>query len=369
MIRKLAQLSIFSILVSPFYNAMAIEVGGMNENVFNVYVPNPPSSNEYSAGIFFLRPGGSNDYAVLVNPFNPNVADPILSPFWTVKGMDPDFSPGFSLSFRHNLAHSGSYINFHWAHLNTSDGATFPVNRQPPPAQQMTGPFWDIGPDAGTTSAARGRLKSQYDVLNAEVGKYVNLDPDFKMRIFTGISALWLHQNITANFSGTDPIYGFYTLGISTKSKFNSAGMRLGLDGEYQAWRGLNIVGLLAGNLYIGSEQPTTTTFGTGSILSNAGIPTNNQGIFHDSYIQLVPALDAKLGLKYSGKYAYNKSFALEAGYMASIYVNAIQNYVPSTYVPGSLGIVSGGIYLQSLLKATESFSLDGPYATFSIKI
>lgn len=338
------------------------------ERIF-IYTPKLASSNEYSLGALFLRPGGSNDYAVLVNPFNPSVPAPILSPSWEPKGMEPRFSGGFTLNIRHVFSDSGNDINFNWAHIRTKDKATFDVNRQPPPAQQMTGPFWNIGPDAGTTSTANGELHNHYDVLTAQVGKQVNFDPGLKMRLFAGLSALWLNQKNEADFTGIDPILGPYLFDIATISKYNAAGLCLGINGEYKAWGNFSPVGLLSGNLYIGSQQPTTETLGAGSILSAAGIPANEQYISHDSYIQIVPSIDTKLGLKYTREYECDRSFMIEAGYMASIYVNAIQNYVPSTYVPGSLGVVSGSVYLQSLLKNTDSFSVDGPYLTVSIKI
>ncbi len=367
--KKLISFALLSIIMVPSSPVVAGEMGAANDGKLAVYVPNLPSSNEFTAGALFLRPGGSNDYAVLVNPFNPNVASPILSPSWESKGINPNFSAGFLLNFRHVFSNSGSDANIYWAHLNTSDKATFPVNRNAPPAQQMTGPFWNIGPDAGPTSSANGKLDNHYDVLNVEVGKHVNFDPNLESRFFAGVSGLWLQHKINANFSGTDPILGLYQFGVTTNSKYNAAGFRLGMDGEYHGWFNINAIGLLAGNLYIGSLQPNTDTVGSGSILATAGIPENHQSISHRSFTQVVPSIDAKLGLKYSHQYLNDKSLSIEAGYMASIYVNAIQNYVTSTYVPGSLGIVSGSVFLQSLIKTTESFSVDGPYINVSVKI
>ena len=326
------------------------------------------ATNEFAASGLLLRPGGSNDYATLVSPFSPNVTTPILTPNWEAKGMEADFSGGFSINLKHNF-HSGRDVQLHWAHLHTRDDATFGVNRNPPPAQQFAGPFWNVGPDAGTTSTANGSLKNSYDVVNAEVGKQVSLAPDLNMRFFGGLSALWIHQTLRANFSGIDPILGLYNFGIATHSKYHAGGMRLGLESEYHALHCLSIVGKLAGNLFIGSQQPLTEAEGSGSILAAGGIGINHQSISHQSYIQMAPGLDAKLGLKYSHEYCPNKFFTLEAGYMASMYMNTIQNYVPSTYVPASLGIVAGSVYLQSLIKTTESFSLDGPYLTVALKM
>lgn len=367
--KNLVMLAISGVLFNPIQNAIAGEMGAIKERRFDIYVPNLAQSNEFTATALFLRPGGSNDYAVLVSPFDPNVATPILSPSWEPKGINADFSAGFSLNFRHMFPNSGSDINFYWAHLRGSDDATFPVNTNPPPAQQMTGPFWNIGPSAGPTTKANGSLKSNYDVFNVEVAKHVNFDPNLQSRFFAGVSGLWLESKTIANFSGTDPILGLYQFGITTQSKYNAAGFRLGMDGEYQGVHNINLVGLLAGTVFIGSQQPSTQTTGSGKILVNSGIPDSHQSISHQSFTQVVPALDAKLGLKYAQHYSHDKSLTIEAGYMASIYVNALQNYVTSTYVPGSLGLVSGSMFLQSLIKTTDSFSVDGPYVSASFKM
>lgn len=360
MIKKWLPFALLSASLTPFCHA---------NNSLPIYVPNTELSNEMSVGAVLLRPGGSNDYGVLVNPFNPYVATPILSPNWQPEGLEPGFGAGFTLNFRHAFTHSGNDINLYWLHLRTSDKEARNANTNPPPAQQMVGPFWNIGPDAGPTTVMSGQLRTNYDVLIGELGKRVNIGHDLSTRLFTGLGVLWLHQKTSASFSGIDPILGPYIFSETNKSKFNAGGFRFGIDGEYNAWQSLKFVGLLAGNLFIGSQQPRTDTSGSGSILTAGGIPVNYQSITHNSFIQVVPSFDAKLGLKYSYQYDEDKTLSIEGGYMTSIYLNVIQNYVPSTYVPASLGIVSGSVYLQSLMKTTESFSVDGPYVTFSFKM
>jgi len=367
-VNKLIVSAIFFTIL-PLNHAMAGEMGEVKDEKFNVYVPNLPTTNEYTVSALFLRPSGNTDYAVLVNPFNPSVADPGLSPHWVEKNVTPDFNAGFSLNFRHIFPNSGNDTNLYWARLRTSDTGTFPVDRRVPPYTQFTGPNWDIGPDGATTHAANGKVKFSYDVLNVEVGKSVNFDPNLRTRFFTGVSGVWLMQQNYANFTGTDPVYGPYTFDITTQSKYNAAGIRLGIDGEYQGMYHINPVGLLAGTLFVGSQQPANNTKSTGGGTTAHGIPVNYQSIQHSSYIQVVPALDAKLGLKYSRSFSNDRLFTLEGGYMAAVYVNAIQNYVQSSTVPGSLGIVTGAHYLQSLIKTTDSFALDGPYVSLAMKM
>jgi hypothetical protein len=361
--------AVLGALISPLHNAIAAEPMKVEYKQMALSAPTSEAANELTVGPMFLRPGGGNDYGVLVNPFNASVAAPILSPGWIPKGINPNYHAGVLLNYRHLFSNSGNYVNFYWGNLSTSDNASFTANKSAPPAQQMTGPYWNIGPDAGPNSYGKGQFKTNYNQLNAEVGKQLNLDPNLKSRVFFGVSGLWLKEKMSAGFGGTDPILGPYNFSITTQSKFNAAGIRFGMDGEYQSLYNISFVGLFAGGVYVGNQQPSTTMMGQGSILTTAGIPVNHQYISHDNYINVVPGFETKLGVKYSQRYSNQVSFAVEAGYMASVYINAIQNYVPSTYVPGSLGIVSGSVFLQSLIKNTNSFSLDGPYVTFSVKM
>ena len=270
-----------------------------------------------------------------------------------------------TVNLKHIFPDSGNDINLYWAHLRTTDNASYPIRAGSPPETQMSGPDWTIGPDANTTRKTSGQVKYSYDVFNAEIGKHVNFDPNLKTRFFSGISGIWLQKQANAYFAGSNP----FTFNTLNQSRYNGAGIRLGLDGEYQGKYAINAVGLLAGNIFIGSQQPLTQMLGTSDILARSEIQVNHQFISHASYIQVIPALDAKLGLKFSRESSNDKSFTIEGGYMASVYVNAIQNYVASTYVPGTQGIVTGSVFLQSLMKTTESFSVDGPYIQASFKM
>ena len=87
-------LACMSLLLSHNGIAGSLYKDKSSNNNFEVFVPNLESSTEFSVGGFHLRPGGSNDYAVLVTPLNPDVATPILSPFWEPKGFHPDFETG-----------------------------------------------------------------------------------------------------------------------------------------------------------------------------------------------------------------------------------------------------------------------------------
>lgn len=320
---------------------------------------------EVSAGALFLRPAGATDYNVLTSPFNPNVPTPILSPRWEAQEISPSTQTGFTLNLRRNFADTNRDISLNWAHLRTNDTASTAANNNAPPYREMDGPFFEIGPDAGVLRNAVGRVKFNYDVVNLEAAKHIQLDSAIKARLFGGISGVWLKEELTATYTGD----AHFMFSNTNTSKFNGGGLRVGLDGAYQVTSYFDIVGLVASSVLLGSQQPNTTFTGTSDILIASGIPVNHQGISHKSYTQVVPALDAKLGLKFNYAYSPDCVFSLEGGYMGAVYVNAIQNYVPATYVPGSEGINTGSIFLQSLTKTTEDFSVNGPYVTASLKL
>ena len=307
---------------------------------------------------------------MLVNPFNPSIANPGFDPNWQERSVNTDFNAGFYLNFRHVFPNSGNDINLYWAHLRTGDSSAVPEDRGTPPDFQMAGPNWNIGPNANFTKSFRGKVNFSYDVLNAEVGKSIELNPNLSTRLFTGVSGLWLNQINQANFYGQDIELGPFSFIQQTTSKYSAAGVRLGIDGEYKGKYNINPVGLLAGNIFIGSQQPSTKGTFTGGLTTYANnLPTHNQYISHRSYIQVVPAIDAKLGLKYSKVFTNDRKFTIEGGYMAAVYINAIQNYVISTTVPLSHSFNTGSFYLQSLIKTIDSFAIDGPYVSFSYKM
>ncbi len=63
-----------------------------------IYAPNLPSSNEIAGGAVFFTPNQAiNDYAVFVNPFNPDITHPITNPVWQIRGINPDYSAGLFL--------------------------------------------------------------------------------------------------------------------------------------------------------------------------------------------------------------------------------------------------------------------------------
>jgi hypothetical protein len=353
-------------------NLYAGTMGDVRSN-FDVYAPNLAKSNEISGGAVFLRPAGNQDYAVLTNPFGPSAA----TPSWQVLDINTTFSPGFFFNLRHTFENTSNDVNLYWLHLRTSNSTANDANGgyTASPGWQMIGPDYEIGPNDKVFRLAQGSIDYSFDAINGELGQHIHVDPLLKARLFAGISGVILQNKLTGIYTGlqrdtgTGALSGFVYFPQTSIAKYNGAGLRVGLDAESNAYfNNFSILGSFASSLLIGTQYARTNFVGGSTSLEALNIQGNYQFIAKKSYANLVPAVDGKLGLKYA--YQHNdKTFTVEGGYMAAIYINALVNYVPSTTVPPSAGTTTGGIYLQSLKKTTDNFSFNGPYVNASLKM
>ena len=333
---------------------------GEEKHSFDIYVPNLERSNELSGGAFFLKPTGAVDYNVYTAPLNPTVATPLFSPDWYVQTVPSTFTPGFYFNYRHVFENSGNDVNLYWAHLRTSNSTSNGAAEH-----HFNGPLYQVGPEARAINFASAQNKYAYDIVNLEVAKNIYIDPSLQTRLLFGISGLFLNQELNSTFSGTPN----FSITSKEESRFDGAGIRFGLDGSYVVRPQLSVVGLFASSLFLGTGQPSITYTGVSDVLRISGIPVNNQNIYNKNYLQLVPAVDGKLGIKYFKPLESNRRFAVEAGYMGAYYFNVFQGVTPSNYADNSPGIDTGVIYLKSLIKVVKSFGLTGPYVTASLKV
>ena len=327
----------------------------------SIHVLDLPSSNEVSGGAFFMRPSGSPDYNVNTSPLNPDVPTPILSPDWAMQKINTNFTPGFFLNLRHVFSNKGSDVTVYWAHLRTTNN-----DNNVAANNTFDGPLYAIGPESFLVAQANGAINFSYDVVNGDVAKHIAIDSSLSTRFLAGITGIWLNQQLTQYFSGQQP--STFQMRTQTSSKFNGAGLRVGVDVDYQFKNQFSLVGFFASSLILGTQSPTTTFTGTSDLLVAAGIPVNHQSLTHPNFSQIIPAMDGKLGVRYSHDTLHGLVYSLEAGYQGVIYINAIQNYVPTNYADNSPGIDTGAIFLKSVARTVQDFTLSGPYITASIK-
>lgn len=335
-----------------------------DDNSLIVTIPNRNPGFEFNVSALYLQPIASNfGWSVTTTVL------PIPSPNWRVNVIEPDFGAGFNIGARYFLLNPGTDVQLNWSHLNTNDADEVSVD----PSSQWVSPFSQTGTPPTQTGQITGisllkvgnvRLKFNYDSVHLDMGKYINLGSNLQTRLFTGLNALFLKEEINSTFHGLPnlPIFNF-----NNTSKYNGIGPRLGLNNTYDIYHSIHLVGQLAGSVLYGKMQPAQYKFtGTSIELILAGINVNHEGLANPEVNQLVPALDAKLGLSYSYLIKQTSVLTLEIGYMGAVYFDALSSYETNTNV---IPIDSGSLSTSSAKHTQSNFSVGGPYITAHIRI
>lgn len=300
-----------------------------------------------------LKAGASNlNYTIY------NVGLPLQSPSWNERELKPNYDWAFELGVRDTFCH-GEDVSLVWTHLNNDTSASVTAAEG-----VFLGPDFQIGPNAIPIQAASGKVKFRYDVVNLEAGQSVNAGRYISMRFFGGLTAGSLREEVNAIYSGTTLTgahQGPFSTNQTVDSKFSGIGPRVGFAAGYTTDSGFGFVGQAAVSALIGSLNAKTSYVSASQELLDLYNQTSNyQTIKDQSVVQVIPALEGKLGLDYQHWYQ-NTFITVEAGYQAAVYVNAISQYLPSTLVPGQ-GIQTGGIFVATMSHTLSNYSVHGPY-------
>lgn len=354
---------IASILQLPCLLSFAGDTGlAKEDNSIRVYIPNLEPGFEFSASATYLQPHADNlGWSVITTVL------PIPSPNWSVNTIEPDYQLGFNLGARYIFSNPGTDVQLHWSHLDSNDSDEVFVN----PTSQWVSPFSQTGTPPTSTGQITGisllkvahvKLDFNYDAVNLDLGKFINFGSNLQTRLFTGLSSVFIKERLVSTFHGLPlPIFVF-----DNTSSYKGIGPRLGLNNNYEFYRGIHLVGQFAGSVLYGRMQPAQYQFtGTSKELIAANIYVNHEGLANPAVNQLVTALDAKLGLSYSYNYNQKTEWTFEAGYMGALYINPLSSYETNTNV---IPIDSGSLSTSSAKHTQSNFSVGGPYITVNVR-
>jgi hypothetical protein len=359
--KKINELFIKIILTLMFSSSFAAPM--KDDNSLKIAVPDLKPGFEFNISALYLQPLANNlGWSVTTTVL------PIPSPNWKVNVIEPDFSAGFNLGASYYFVNPGTDVQLNWSHLNSNDRDEVFVN----PASQWVSPFSQTGTPPTQTGQITGisllkvgnvRLRFNYDSVNLDMGKYIHIGSNLQTRLFTGLSSLFLKEEINSTFHGlpTLPLFNF-----NNTSKFNGLGPRLGVTNKYDFYHRIQLVGQLAGSILYGRMQPAQYKFtGTSIELILAGINVNYEGLSNPSVNQLVPALDAKLGLSYTYIIRQASELTIELGYMGAAYFDALSSYETNNNV---IPIDSGSLSTASAKHTQSNFTVGGPYISANIR-
>jgi hypothetical protein len=332
-----------------------------------VTLMSPNYTFEVSFSALVLQPFANNlDYSAEALPFNYGDAQPAVSPDWRIREISPEFHFGFDLGIASIFHGANSNLMLNWERYHSpKDSSSHNVSN----ANDMIGPFFEIGPDASVYKKAKGKTRFHFDEVNLDYGTFVHLGKSLKMNLFAGVGFARIHQSRFTTFSNED---GSVVRTIKVPSKFIGAGPQIGLDFNYRIVCGFQFVGDARASLFVGNfRNHTTYTTNSNTLVTLGDENPNVQRTSVHKKEGMVPGFEGKLGLAYEVDFCRHYMFKIEAGYQAQIYINSIRSVDMGSEVAlgsvGSIGSADTGVYARTFERTVSDFGLAGPYATVSL--
>ena len=252
----------------------------------SVRVPKLRPGFSVIGGPLLLQPTSSTQgYAILTSPF------PIPTPNWQVQEVNSDYHFGFYAGGSYTFERPGADVRLGWIRLESNDSSAATAD-----SSQFVGPFYEIGPNAGSLRQTQGQLKRDFNFVTLDFGQTIDIGEAFRLRFLGGLDYLYIKQNLVASFSSPTDLFSTTS---DTESRFSGVGPRLGLLGEYGLRKHLAITGMFATSISIGAMSPEMTFVSSSTDLQAIGISENQQAITVQKTTQVVPGVEGRMGLAY----------------------------------------------------------------------
>lgn len=237
------------------------------------------------------------------------------------RGVNPTWAWGFQLETYYHYS-AGKDFNLNWYHLRQSGSYTATPNSNlgtvvfPNDSNQLNAVTTNTSEIVNT---AYDSTSNAWDQVNVEFGQRVDFFEDAYARFHGGVEFARVSQGTNAISNGSytnNSTAQTFNYADSYNAVFNGFGPRVGADLNYSLFQDFKVyadgaVGLLAGT--------SKTSFGVGTKNKTA----LNYSVFNYSNGNVVPALDAKLGMTYDYK-VYNGDLTIDAGWVWAQYVGSL---------------------------------------------
>ena len=329
---------------------------------FAASAPVPNSRFAVSLTGLYLQPTASNlEYAVYTEPL------PLPAPNWSQKSVSTSYQPAFNLGLQYILSDQVDSFSLSWLHVDTNDSSSFSANGT---SVSSVAPPYYFGPLAQRLlgSSAKGKANFNVEDVNLAYNHLFKLGRHLQLQPFIAIDTAYLKQYLEDNYQGTTSDSNNNTTGRKysitsyNTSKFTGIGPQLGLNARGLITAHFSIVAKLAVSVLVGTMKSKTTFDSYDSTAGNT-TPTTTS-LADQSETQVVPAFNSKLGLSYVIPFKSGSTLGLEAGYLFAIYVNGINQVVPTALVPGAFN--NGSIAIETSAQTQSDLGLNVPYLSLS---
>lgn len=235
------------------------------------------------------------------------------------------WEPGFRVGLGYDLPCDGWDVVAYYTNLySKSHSHTF----TDPTSDDFFNPTY-ITVDQGTEfDDIHASWKLNLNLLDFELGREFCVSSCVTIRPFIGVRAAWIDQSITTRlFNVTDTTDDFVARS-RTKTKFDGAGLRGGLDSEWKlGWCGISIYGQSAASILYGRFKNSYHEFSFESPID----PVGTVVVDNDNYNACVAIADAAIGLRWKEYFNCDTiALTLQVGYETHFFWDQAQFIRPT---------------------------------------
>lgn len=310
----------------------------------------------------FLQPNGSNlIFAMQADPTNPKLADPLVEANWFSHEINPSYHPAFEIGAKCIFQDIEMNLALDWERLRSSDSKHFSL----PFNEAMTGPLFDIGPDAKPYIHAKGKAIFHFDKVDLLLEKRMFSKHCWAVDLCAGASFAYIKQSIRRNYFNDGATLERI---IESPSTFTGGGPTFGFNFDFILVNCFKLTGSSSISLIVGQLKNKTKYESFAPDLTTLGVPQPNTERSHvPNRTQLVPGFEERLGFAYDFPFRCG-NFSVEAGYLFQIFLNAIQTLDITVIVTTGLPFPNTvGYYAQGFERTLSNFMLTGPYLKMNI--
>jgi hypothetical protein len=244
------------------------------------------------------------------------------------KSKSPSFNwdPGFRLGIGYDFPNNGFDMQLYWTNLYSEASSKFFLEQSTDHSFVLN---W--GSNISDFDYTHAKWSLNLNVIDLELGYDFCITSCFTLRPFVGLRAACIDQKY--NITSYDD--GVFVESTNLKHKYNGAGLRGGLDSEWNiGWCGFSLYGQAAASILYGRHKSGFENF----VEVNADTEVDFFERFKDNYYGCVAVGDAALGLRWKEHFYCNTiAVTLQMGYETHFFWNQNRFLSPVVARPESL--------------------------------
>lgn len=287
-------------------------LAGMPSNTMVVPTPAginliaPDSTGAWTFGLeaLYVQPTGSNFQYARVNNSSASVNKS------TNYAVDPSFAWGWAGDITYHFAGNSRDVMLGYTHVNSDDNDSLSASG----SESISPPDFAGESLADDPNQATADSDYHYDAVDLVFGQQITIGQHLLVHPFGGLR--YARVKLDNSTTESDTTDSTNSGSASTYSDFNGIGPRAGANIKWLTNCGLSVVGSFAGSLLVGetdSSAKIRPSAASASDPANWSV-ANNENV--------VPELDASLGLQYTIEIEPQAALALQIGYQAVEYFN-----------------------------------------------